>query len=38
MKHHVIYITKQNICDGVVNNVLVATLINTGCLFLSLAF
>jgi len=38
MENWVIYITKENFCDEGVNNVLMATLSNTVCLFLSLAF
>ena len=35
---YVIYITSETLCDEGVNKVLMASLINTWCLFLSLAF
>jgi len=38
MEQQVIYVTSETLCDQGVNNVLMATLSNTGCLFLSLAF
>jgi len=38
MENWVIYITKETFCDEGVNIVLLATLSNTVCLFLSLAF
>jgi len=38
MEHWVIYITIETLCDEGVNEVLMATLSNTGCLFLGLAF
>jgi hypothetical protein len=37
MENWIVYIMKQTFCDEGVKNVLMATLSNTGCLFLSLA-
>jgi hypothetical protein len=38
MENWVIYMTKETFCDEGVNEVLMATLTNTGCLLLSVAF
>jgi len=38
MVQQVTYVTSETLCDEGVNKVLMATLSNTGCLFLSLTF